>query len=358
MKRLSILNVAYPFAPVGIDTPGGAEQVVYSIDRLLREAGHRSLVLARTGSAVHGELCAIPVPERHSSELERRAVWRRYQERIREMIASRRVQLVHAHGLDFDRYVGQTPVPTLATLHLPLDWYDPSVFQNRHNRFLACVSESQRKRVKAGRECEFVVENGVDLELLQPGTEPRDEYVLSLGRICPEKGFHRAFEAAALADVPCLLGGEVFPYSEHERYLRDEIRPREDARRRFIGPLGFDCKRRLLQRARCLLVPSLVPETSSLVAMEAWACGTPVVAWRSGALEELVEPGVTGFLVNSVPEMAKAIFDAERLSPKACRLAAERRFDVRRTARDYIRIYERLTSGPSLGSSRELHARS
>ena len=88
---------------------------------------------------------------------------------------------------------------------------------------------------------------------------------------CPEKGYHLALDAAHLAGMALLLAGEVFPYPEHQRYFHEEIGPRLDSTRRFIGPVGGQRKRGLLQRAQCLIVPSLVAETSSLVAMEALA---------------------------------------------------------------------------------------
>src|SRR5207249_5576489 len=129
----------------------------------------------------------------------------------------------------------------------------------------------------------------------------------ALGRICPEKGFHFALQAAKMARADLLLAGQVFPYASHVEYFESKIVPRLDERRQFVGPVGFHRKKRLLSKAKCLLVPSTVNETSSLVAMEALAAGTPVIAFPSGALPEIVEHGRTGYLVSDVKEMAQAI---------------------------------------------------
>ena len=139
-----------------------------------------------------------------------------------------------------------------------------------------------------------------------------------------------------------LLGGQVFPYEEHQRYFREALVPRLDARRRFLGPLAFARKRRLLSAARCLLLPTLAPETSSLVAMEALASGTPVVAFASGALPEIVEHGVTGFLVRTTHEMADAIAACDALDPEVCRAVARERFPVRRMVDRYFDAYQQL----------------
>ena len=98
----------------------------------------------------------------------------------------------------------------------------------------------------------------------------------------------------------------------------------------------------LLAGARCLLVPSLVPETSSLVAMEAIASGTPVIAWCSGALPEIVSDGRTGFLVNSVEQMADAISRVESIDPSACRGEAKQRFSSERMIADYLSLYRSI----------------
>ena len=165
-----------------------------------------------------------------------------------------------------------------------------------------------------------------------------------LGRICPEKGQHLGIDAARKAGVPLLIAGDVFPYPAHRDYFASEIVPRLDAQHRWIGPVGFTRKRRLLSAARCLLVPSLVAETSSLVAMEAAACGTPVIAFRAGALEEMVEPGRTGFLVSDVDEMASAISRSATIDGDTCRSVARARFSADRMTGAYLRRYRMLAA--------------
>src|SRR5205823_2917269 len=105
------------------------------------------------------------------------------------------------------------------------------------------------------------IDNGVDIDRLSIDLRKRD-FALALGRICPEKGLHFALGAAHEAQVPLLLAGEVYRYEAHEQHFRSEIQPRLDRYRRFVGPAGFRQKRRLMTQARCLLIPSLVAETS------------------------------------------------------------------------------------------------
>jgi glycosyltransferase involved in cell wall biosynthesis len=142
--------------------------------------------------------------------------------------------------------------------------------------------------------------------------------------------------------LPLIIGGQVYPYPDHLRYFEADIAPRLDARRRFVGPLGIRRKRRFLNAARCLVVPSLARETSSLVAMEALACGTPVVAFPNGALGDLVEHGRTGFLVSDVSAMAEAMWHAADLDHGTCQARARERFSLEVMIASYFRAYEAL----------------
>lgn len=348
---LTVLNVAYPLAPVGPDAVGGAEQILTQLDFALVRTGHTSLVLACAGSVAAGRLLSIPRPSGTLTEAVRQAAQVRHRRAIERTLRACRVDVVHLHGVDCVHYLPETETPVLITLHLPPDWYPPELFRlDRPHVHLHCVSPSQARACPAGARLLSPIENGVPLDRLRPRRH-KHRFALALGRICPEKGFHLALDAARRAGVSLYLAGEVFGYEAHQRYFEQEIAPRLDDRRRFLGPLGLERKRRLLAAARCLLLPSLAPETSSLAAMEALACGTPVIAFPAGALPEIVEHGRTGFLVRDEREMAEAIAAADRLDPRACRAAAESRFSAERMSARYLERYRQLASEHAAAAS-------
>jgi glycosyltransferase involved in cell wall biosynthesis len=207
---------------------------------------------------------------------------------------------------------------------------------------LQCVSYSQRKTLPSEWRDVPVITNGVFMEAPAGFRVTKRNFALILGRICPEKNFHVAMDAGKEAGIPVWLGGQVYPYSEHELYFRQEISPRLHSGHRFLGPLNAARKWRLLAAAKCLLLPSLAPETSSLVAMEALSAGTPVIAFDSGALPEIIQDGVTGFLVENQQEMTKAIHHICEIHPQRCREEARKRFSQQRMIAEYLSLYTAL----------------
>jgi glycosyltransferase involved in cell wall biosynthesis len=341
--RLTVLNVAFPLAPVGSSAAGGAEQIVTSLDEALVAAGHRSIVVAAAGSSVLGELWKLPSTDGCLLDDELRGTIQEALRRsLRKILDCRAVDLVHMHGIDFLNYLPEPGITVLVTLHLPVSWYPDTVFTlSRPDTYLHCVSYTQQRSVPARASLLPPIENGVPTEALSARHRKR-QFAAALGRVCPEKGFHFALDAAKRARIGLLLAGRVFLYPEHQRYFVEKIAPRLDGMRRFIGLVGVIGKRRLLGSARCLLVPSVAAESSSLVAMEALACGTPVIAFRSGALPEIIEHGRTGFLVNDESEMADAILAAGDLNSEICRETACRRFSLGRMTAAYLELYSQL----------------
>jgi glycosyltransferase involved in cell wall biosynthesis len=341
---MTVLNVGYPLAPVSQETPGGAEQILALLDRALVRAGHRSIVMAPEESECEGILLATSAPAPPLDDEKHEIACQQHRGMLREALSQFAIDLIHMHGIDFHRYLPETDVPIVVTLHLPPGWYPSEVFRmGDKNVHLVCVSESQASFCPAGSKIHAVIENGVPLENYRFAGRKHD-YVVAIGRICHEKGFHLALDAADKVRLPLVLAGKVFPYVAHEQYWNDEIEPRLKPPHRFVGTVGPEAKRELLAHAICLIVPSLVHETSCLVAMEAMACGTPVVALRRGALPEIVEEGRTGFLVDEPEQLPHAILAARCVSPLACRAHAEVHFSSARMTAHYLGLYYQLAA--------------
>ncbi len=348
--KLSVLNVGYPLARIGPDEVGGAEQILSALDRALVETGHTSLVVGVEGSDVAGTLVPIPQPKMPFDERAIALARQNCRTAIEETVRTRSIDVVHMHGFDFHEYLPSPGPAVLATLHLPASWYPRHAMHPQRSRtWLNCVSRSQHESVGPNTHLLPPIPNGTDLDATLLPRRKRS-FVLVLGRICPEKGIHIALDVAAMARAPLILAGHVFPYREHQDYFEKMVKPRLSFSRRYIGPVGQQRKRALLVAARCLLVTSLVPETSSLVALEALAAGTPVVAFGKGALPEVIEHGRTGFLAWNTRELVEGIRAAPSIDPAQCRLLVGERFALSRMSERYFALYRALAQGQSPAS--------
>ena len=270
---LTILNVAFPLLTVGPDSGGGAEQILHLIDKGLVQAGMRSIVVGARGSEVGGRLIPMPVAFGEITDLVRKEAERAHALAIKAVLATEKVDLVHYHGLDFLEYQATNlGAPRLATLHLPVEWYPSSIF-SQPGLTLNCVSHTQAASTLKWRAL-AVVPNGIAVHEFKVAHTKQD-YLLWLGRICPEKGVHVALRVAHDLDLALFVAGPVHAFAAHEVYFEKQVRPLLDDKRRYLGPVGLSRKAELLANARCLLIPSSVAETSSLVAMEAISSGTP-----------------------------------------------------------------------------------
>ncbi len=312
---------------------------MYQLERGIVEAGHQSVVIAAVGSAVSGELISTVAMTDEITEQGREISRKAHLQQIGQVLSQKPIDLIHFHGLDFSSYLPSSRIPKLATLHLPPAWYSPSVFKMPEVRF-CCVSEAQADTVPT-RERPTVVCNGIDLSVFKSTCE-RAPYLLWIGRICPEKGTGIALRVAHRLRLPLIVAGPVHPFRTHQQYFTEDVQPLLDNQRQWIGSVGLRDKVKLLSEARCLLIPSFAEETSSLVAMEACSSGLPVIAFRSGALPEVVEHEVTGFIVDDEDQMVLAVERTARISAERCRERAWTRFAASRMVRDYLSLYERI----------------
>ncbi len=341
---MKILQVAYPYEAVSPDSAGGTEQVVAVLDGELTRAGHESVVIARAGSRVRGRL-VVGAP----ADADYATSCRAQDDALDDLLARERFDVVHNQGSTVQHRRDPLPAPLLTTIHLARALYPTSPVVDRPGRFYNLVSESQRAEHPSGGALP-VVANGIDVDRFAPAPR-REGFALAIGRVCPEKGFHAAIAAAALAGVPLVIVGKVYRFPSHEAYFAAAIAPHLGDAVRFVSAPPVGTKRALLASARCVLIASEIAETSSLVAMEAAASGTPVVCFRRGALPEIVADGVTGWIVDDVAAMARAIAAADAIDPAACRARACERFSATAMAARYIALYRALAASPEPANS-------
>jgi glycosyltransferase involved in cell wall biosynthesis len=357
---IRVLYIAYPLLTVSDESAGGAEQVLWTVEHEMarRQTGQMNVlttVAASAGSRVSGELFSTGEPCSQPDDYERRR--EEHEDKIVELVRHRaRVgktfDLIHDMSGSFWRRAAQIDTPVLATLHLSRSFYPAQSFENiPPNVSFSCVSRSQSRSFTNLDTMLGVVQNGITLENFGPDLADDAEQnsverkgLLWLGRICEEKAPHMALEIAERAGLPITIAGQVYPFSYHQQYFAREVAPRlqQMANATFISAPSFATKRRLLREAHALLITSLADETSSLVAMEAAASGTPVIAFRRGALPEVVREGVTGFLVEDIASAVEACARIEAISNTACVAHAQENFSSTKMADGYARLYTKI----------------
>jgi glycosyltransferase involved in cell wall biosynthesis len=231
-------------------------------------------------------------------------------------------------------------VPFLTTLHGRLDLgYIQATMRSFDQAPFISISDNQRKPVP-NANWRATVYHGMPDHALNPCYEP-DRYLAFLGRIIAEKGPEVAIRLARASGRPLRIAAKV-PRGE-SRYFKERIEPLFDgARVEFIGEVGDGKKENFLGKAAALLFPIDWPEPFGLVMIEAMACGTPVIATRRGSVPEIIEDGVTGFVVENEKEALDAIGRLDTIDRRRVRNEFERRFTAHRMAKDYLRLYEML----------------
>lgn len=353
-----ILYVAYPLLQVYDESAGGAEQILWTLEREMARSGVHTTVAASAGSRVSGELFSTGQPCTQPDDYERRRV--EHEDRIVEFVhrcahEGKAFDLIHDHSGSFWKRAAQVNVPVLATLHLPRSFYPAGSFDDvPANVSFNCVSDSQARSFADLDALAGVISNGIALDCFAAASDVTQngdrQGLLWLGRICEEKAPHLALEIAERVGLPITLAGQVYPFSYHQQYFDREVAPRLHVmpNARFISAPSAELKRRLLRESQALLITSLAEETSSLVAMEAAASGTPVIAFPKGAHVEVVRDGVTGFLVEDPDQAVPALQNLSRINSETCIQHAQQNFSAIKMAEKYSQLYGRLAGTEKL----------
>jgi len=234
---------------------------------------------------------------------------------------------------------------SLTTLHGRLDLPElPALYREFREMPLVSISDSQRRFLPAANWAATVY-HGLAAEVcpLNP-SPPRGpgRYFAFLGRVSPEKGLERAIEIARRVGVRLRIAAKIEPGAD-ERYFRERVAPLLGTQLvEFLGEVDETGKPAFLGNAAALLFPIDWPEPFGLAMIEAMSCGTPVIAWPNGSVPEIVDEGVTGFIVDSVDKAVSAAQKIALLDRARVRARFEQRFSAARMARDYLAVYRSL----------------
>jgi glycosyltransferase involved in cell wall biosynthesis len=340
--KLHIAMLAPPWIPVPAPAYGGIEEVVRLLCDGLVAEGHEVTLFAPAGSESPAEVVPV-LDEPHPDEIQVARIEADHVARAFGAIDEAREQgkpfdVVHDHvGHTALAMSDRLSIPLVHTLHGPFD-DDACRFYAEHGQKACIVAISQAQLDDAPPEMGGgrVVYNPIDVAEW-PWQEEKDDYLLWIGRMSPDKGAHRAAAAAREAGVRLLIAGPVQP--GQEEYFSEEVEPLLGDGVEYVGEADAERKRELYLHARALLMPIRWPEPFGLVMAESLACGTPVIAFPEGSAPELVRDGETGFLVDDEHAMAAAVGRLGEIEPAACRRDCEERFGVAAVVRGYEAVY-------------------
>jgi len=325
---------------------GGTERIVsYLTEELIRQ-GHEVTLFASGDSCTSAELVACcPRALRLDPAVRDQVPYTLMMlDQVRRRAAEFDVLHFHIDMLHFPLF-RDLAAHSVTTLHGRLDLPDLPPFYQAFPEFpLVSISNSQRRPLQSANWIGTVY-HGLPLDLLR--FSPRSMgYLAFLGRISPEKRPDRAIEIARRSGIPLRIAAKVDPADQN--YFEQQIRPLlNDPLVEYVGEIGEAEKSEFLGNARALLFPIDWPEPFGLVAIEAMACGTPVIAFSHGSVPEVIDDGVTGFIVESIEGAVEAIDRLDRLDRAAIRRRFEERFSVERMAQEYLEIYRRVARVPA-----------
>ena len=349
--------LAPPWIPVPPPAYGGIEEVVRLLCDGLAARGHDVTLFAAPGSSAPVDVATM-LEESHPDDIQKAQFEADHVSRAFAAIDAaaadgRPYDVIHDHtGHTALAMADRVGPPVVHTLHGPFT-PDACRFyaQHGHKACIVAITKAQLDDAPPEMGDGCVVHNPIDVEEW-PFRPDKEDYVLWIGRMSPDKGPHRAIAAAREAGTRLILAGPVQP--GQEEFFREEVEPDlgHDGVE-YVGEADGEAKRRLYQGARALLMPIRWQEPFGLVLVEALASGTPVIAFPEGSAPEVVEHGRTGFIVDDEHAMAAAIGHLSDLDPAECRRSCEERFSVDAVVSGYEDVYRAVASAVASATAHE-----
>src|SRR5215471_12970664 len=340
---MRIAQVAPLYESVPPKYYGGTERVVsYLTEELVRQ-GHDVTLFASGDSETNARLVAacqwsLRLDKHCQNQMAHHFVMlERVFQRADEF------DIIHFH-VDYLHFPlsRREPITHVTTLHGRLDIPDlVPLYQEFRDMPVVSISNGQREPL-AWANWQATVYHGLPADNYRFRAEP-GSYLAFLGRVSPEKRVDRAIEVAKQVGMRLKIAAKIDRVDKD--YFDLVIAPLlRNPLVEFVGEIGEREKDEFLGNAHALLFPIDWPEPFGLVMIEAMACGTPIIAYRGGAVPEIMEQGHTGFVVEALEDAVKAVRRVPQLSRKRCREVFEKRFTAARMASDYVRVFERLIS--------------
>lgn len=330
-------------SPIAWRTPprqyGPWEQVVSSITEGLAKRGHDVTLFATADSITRAKLVSVcPRPLHEDDSLESRLYECWHNSTCFEM--AEEFDLIHNH-YDFPplTYSKLVKTPVVTTVH---GFHSPAIiplYRKYNNTYFISISYSDRKNAP---DLNWVanVYHGLKLKDFDFKNRPED-FLLFLGRISMDKGTHLAIDVARKTNKKLIIAGIVPP--EEKGYFEKLIKPSIDSKQiEFIGPVDVKAKNDLLGRALAMLHLVTFEEPFGLTLIESMATGTPVIAIKRGSIPEVVEDGVTGFIVENELEAIKKVSEIDKIDRRACRKRVEQNFTTDIMAENYLKAFEKV----------------
>ncbi len=338
---MRIAQIAPLFEAVPPKLYGGTERVVHSLTEELVAMGHDVTLFASGDSVTSAKLAAMrPEALRLDPSVKD---WVAHYMKMVETIGRRvdEFDVIHSH-IDYFPLglLTRARTPFLTTLHgrLDLPEFGEIYGTYKHTPFVS-ISDHQRGPIPQLNWARTVL-HGMPADRLRP-LDGGQSYLAFLGRVSPEKGLDRAIRIAAAAGMKLKVAAKVD--NADKDYWENEIKPLLSIGDvEFIGEINDDQKPEFLSGAHALLFPIRWPEPFGLVMIESMACGTPVIAFRHGSVPEVMEDGLTGFIVETEEEALAALKRLPELDRAAVRRRFDERFTARRMAQDYLDLYQEL----------------
>ncbi len=336
---MRIAQVAPLWIPVPPYTYGGTELIVsWLCDELVRR-GHEVTLFATEDSKTSAHL--IPVWPRSLWRAKLKTPHAVYSLLYEKLISLQdNFDIIHDHCEFYTTpYTRFLKPKIVTTLHHPLTEETTILYKKFPNINFVSISKNQR-RSGPGINIVKTIYHGLPIERYQFNPTPQN-YILWLSKIAPEKGIAEAIDIAKLSGENLIISGNILP--NYADYFNFRIKPLINGKKiQFAGASDFKKKIELIKNAKVFIFPVKRPEPFGLVVIEAMACGTPVIAYKEGAMPELIEDGKTGFLVSSVEQACQALKKIKTISRNDCQEHIKKNFNLKRMVNRYEKLYKKM----------------